>query len=1693
MKRETIDIFDSIREISYRLDASGIIQDMSPNIFTHFGYTREELIGTPIQNLYYNLEDRATVYEAVKKNKGEIHNYELQFKAKDGSPLYILVNMKMIFDEDNNPIGALGSARNYTASRMLSDDKLNESENLLSIMLNKQPECVKILDGKGNLIMMNPAGLEMIEADFLEQVQGACVVDLILPEHKKAYGELHKKVIGGTPAKLQFEIQGLKGTKRWMETSSVPMVLNGKKVHLAHTSDITQRKIAEQRLEKSELILREAQRIAHIGHFEYFVADETFVTSKINDEILGIGDSLEKNVANWLELTHPDFREIAYENFQDAIINKKVLDNQYKIIRQTDKAERWIHSTGEVYSDDSGNPYKVVGVTRDITESINSKEQLEKSEQFLLEAQETGNIGTYDLNLETGIWQASEGMNRIFGIDSDYEKTLDAWVLIIHPEWRDLMADYLTNEVIGKKKKFDKKYKICRISDGAERWVHGHGKLYYDNSGTPCRLTGIIQDITEGKIAEERLENSEQSLREAQRIGRIGTYEFNLAEGVWKISEVGQEIFGIGGDYDNTIDGWLNFFDPEEKDKIIKSFQDTNLNEENIDLIYRIVRPNDGAERWINAIGKIYRDESGKPIKRAGVVHDITERKISEERLANSEESLREAQRIGRIGTYEFDMSKKIFQSSKITDEIFGIDDSYDKSIAGWLNLFDPEDKDQIIQSFHEANANNDTVDLIYKIIRPNDGTVVWVNVIGQIYRDESGKPYKRAGIIHDITQSKISEERLAKSEQELKEAQRIGRIGSYEVNLTDGVWKASEVANEIFGIDENFVRDMEGWYKLMHPDFKDEMKRTFQKVIASKEGMHIKYKIIRHSDGAERWLESIGKVFTDSSGNPYRIAGVNRDITESKIAEERLAKSEQILREAQRIGHIGSYEYFVADEMFTSTGINDEIFGIHEDFDKSLVSWIGLIHSDSVEEVATRFQEFLNDGDNMELSYKIIRPNDGAVRWIHTTFKKYTDALGNPYRLAGVNRDITEQIEYEKELITAKEEAERANSVKDVFLANMSHELRTPLNSLIGYSELLSQTELDASQHEFVANIQTAGSNLSSIVNDIMDLSKIETGSLVMELSPFDLKSSLKQVYSQFKKQATESNLELNLFLDAELPESIVGDQARLNQIVSYLTSNALKFTSKGEVIISAKLLEETNEKYRIKFTVKDTGIGIPEDKIDTIFERFRQAEESSTRKFGGAGLGLNIVKQIVELMHGEIQVTSQVDKGSLFHFTLDFQKENITIIETSAVSIPVVSNPIVSTPITVNSVIENNSEKISILMCEDNILNQNLIKNIMSKYGFDLDIANNGQEGIDLLSQKTYDVILMDLQMPVKDGHQATVEIRGVLKLDTPIIAVTANSLVGEKQKCLEKGMNAYLAKPFKQAELLKLIEEYTGKKVNAVPTSAVVLPSEEHNVAKPIVVLPAVSENKAEEISILMCEDNMLNQNLVKNIARKSGFNLDIACNGQEGIDFLLKKSYNIILMDLQMPIKDGLQAVTEIREELKLDIPIIAMTANSDASEKEKCLEVGMDAYLVKPFKQIEFLELIEKFTKKTKKESLENTAREIDMSYLEDFSGGNIQFKNEMIDLFINSMPSDLDTLEQAILAANFPAVKEMAHHMKSSLSMFCLEEELEQARFIENEAISTMSINEIKDAFAQLKKGILSVVRSMQNMQLLAV
>jgi PAS domain S-box-containing protein len=433
------------------------------------------------------------------------------------------------------------------------------------------------------------------------------------------------------------------------------------------------------------------------------------------------------------------------------------------------------------------------------------------------------------------------------------------------------------------------------------------------------------------------------------------------------------------------------------------------------------------------------------------------------------------------------------------------------------------------------------------------------------------------------------------------------------------------------------------------------------------------------------------------------------------------------------------------------------------------------------------------------------IRHKDGKLTDVLFNGSVYKDEEENVMGVVVVARDITDQKLFENELIEAKRKAEESNQLKESFLANMSHEIRTPMNAIIGFSDILYKRNLGVKEKEFIAIIKTAGENLLKIINDILDISKIEAGMMSFEENNFSIKETFVSLNMMLLEKAKEKNLDLVFSCDEDVPDHVLGDQTRFSQIIINLVGNAIKFTNEGSVQVHGKVSKIDKESALIEFSITDTGIGIPKDKLATIFERFQQAESHTTRKYGGTGLGLSIAKQLIELQGGTLSVKSTLSKGSVFTFFIPFKKLNQ-------------DNKVVDV---VNK--NYNMKELStlkILLTEDNYLNVMLISSLFSENNLKFEVAENGKECIKLLKKNDgstaltncYDIILMDMEMPEMNGYEATTIIRNELKNNIPIIAMTANAMAGEREKCLDLGMNDYISKPIDANLLFEKIYDLT-----------------------------------------------------------------------------------------------------------------------------------------------------------------------------------------------------------------------------------------------------------------------------------------
>ncbi|KAA9346126.1 response regulator [Adhaeribacter soli] len=422
------------------------------------------------------------------------------------------------------------------------------------------------------------------------------------------------------------------------------------------------------------------------------------------------------------------------------------------------------------------------------------------------------------------------------------------------------------------------------------------------------------------------------------------------------------------------------------------------------------------------------------------------------------------------------------------------------------------------------------------------------------------------------------------------------------------------------------------------------------------------------------------------------------------------------------------------------------------------------------------------------------------------TLYQVITDDQGKVTGLSGISFEITDRVKSERTLQKAKDLAEDSVKIKEQFFANMSHEIRTPMNGIMGLTEVLLKMEMTDEQRTYLDAIRTSSERLLVIINDLLDFSKMEAGKLTLHETGFNLRQLIADTVELLSSQAKDRNNRLKVIIDSEIPEEVVGDQVRLSQILTNLIGNAIKFTENGQIRILADLVNTTEEDVLVEFEVQDTGIGIPEDKLASIFESFTQASNETTRKYGGTGLGLTITRQLVEMQGGKLTVRSRVGEGSTFRFALKFKTASEKASGTREI---------------MQEIDPAELGKVRVLLAEDNEINQMLARKVITDWGFELDVASNGRIAVEMLKEKDYDVVLMDMQMPEMDGYEATVYIRNEMgpKSNIPIIAFTAHATKMEIGKCMLAGANAYVSKPLKPAELLNEIYDQVSKEPGVV----------------------------------------------------------------------------------------------------------------------------------------------------------------------------------------------------------------------------------------------------------------------------------
>jgi two-component system sensor histidine kinase/response regulator len=748
-------------------------------------------------------------------------------------------------------------------------------------------------------------------------------------------------------------------------------------------------------------------------------------------------------------------------------------------------------------------------------------------------------------------------------------------------------------------------------------------------------------------------------------------------------------------------------------------------------------------------------------------------------------------------------------------------------------------------------------------------------------------------------------------------------------------------------------------------------------------------------------------------------VLALYQDISERIEAQRALRESEELFRTVSAAAPIGIFCTSANGKILYTNKRWEEMTG-RSAADAMRHGWADAVHPED----RTAVEKLWESGFALQMELRdqcrFLTP-EGHVNWVQWQTKALVAPDGTLKGYVGVIEDITQRRAAEQRLMEAKEAAEAASRAKSEFLANMSHEIRTPMNGILGMTDLALDTELRPEQREYLEMVRSSADSLLGIINDILDFSKIEAGRMDIESVSFSLLDCLESALQPLAVRAQQKGLEVNWALEGDIPEFLMGDPTRLRQILINLAGNAIKFTKEGEVSVRAQRLPSEDGLIHIRFSVCDTGIGIPKEKQQQIFDAFSQADSSTTREFGGTGLGLSISARLIHLMKSEIKLESALGQGSTFTFTVPF-----SIGSAAVPALPAITHA---------AIVDGRA-----LVVDDNEINRSLLMQLLPQWGLLTTCAANGAEALDLFRKSVeqgapFTVVLLDQNMPGMDGYAVAEKIRLFPKEEQPLIVILSSAPASvEPARLKELGIERSLIKPLRRAALYEAIRQDLE-----LPALSAKIP------------IPSEEIGKTPGLRLLIVEDNRVNQKLATRLLEKMGHHVTLAINGREAIELLKPHSFDLVLMDIQMPVMGGVEATQKIRHAERTSgghIPIIAMTAHAMAGDAEKYLSVGMDGYVSKPVRAGFLRAEIDRLARPALGETPGPKHHEekhmpnavIDLTELLARVENDRELMRDLLVIFKEEFPRHLQALRAAVDSLDGEKVAAEAHALKGMLS-----------------------------------------------------
>jgi len=1308
--------------------------------------------------------------------------------------------------------------------------------------------------------------------------------------------------------------------------------------------------------------------------------------------------------------------------------------------------------------DDEGRITGHFGVQVDVTERNRDQERLEQamrhSSMYVWEVDDTG-VFSY----------VGSGVERVLGYRPDELIGIKSCFDLLPVEDRDA-AVAAFREMFREYISFESHEALNISKTGRKVWLSTSGQPVMKPDGTLKGYRGT--DISISKLKESQ----EQYSSLVENIPGI-TYRCKLDKD-WTMlfmSDAAHDVSGFPADdfLHNAVRSYESVIHSDDRRCVEESIHAAVEESRHWDIEYRIVHK-DGEIRWVQERGNGNSDARGNVAYLDGFVLDVTERKKAEDALRESELRFSVAVEGTEAGIWDWDILKNEVVFSVQWKAMLGYTDAeIENSFAGWKNLWHPDDVAAIEKALTDhMNGLTKKYEIVHRCWH-KDGDWRWIMTRGKILRNADEKPIRWIGTNIDITHRKRAEEELFLSEQN----QRIllDNIQTQIWYLTDettyGTLNQAHADFNGVKIEELAFKNL---YDIFPKDLADVCKQSNTEVFGTKKTVHTQ-EWMPHVSGEKRLISIIKTPRLRPDGSVEYVVCSAEDVTEQKQAEHTIQEQSEL----QKLLMAVSNEFINVPLTQTDEVINTALatLGRFTNTDRSYI-----FNYDHEERVCNNTYEWCGDGIIPQIEQQQGTPFDAVPDWIeaHLAGKPMhiADLLALPAN-SGVRQvlepqgiqsilalpmmdgnscigfvgfdavkskhifsdneqkllqlfalmlvNVFNRNQIETELTASRQQAEAASKAKSEFLANMSHEIRTPLNGVIGFTDLLKNTPLSPVQLQYVDNANVSGHTLLGIINDILDFSKIEAGMLHLEMIKTDMVELLEDSVDIVKFQSGKKNLELLLHIDQSMPRFAVTDPIRLKQILANLLGNAVKFTEKGEVELKVQFEALEDGKGKLSFFVRDTGIGITEEQKSKLFKAFSQADSSTTRKFGGTGLGLIISDLIAKKLGGKILVDSKQGEGTTFHFEIVTEMEEGTRLERGSLE-PVKR----------------------CLIIDDNANNRLILEEMLANWSICCESCDNGLTALKLLeTSKPFDVIICDYNMPYIDGLETIGMIREKLKLPAdkqPIILLHSSSDDAElHKKCEELGVRFRLTKPVKghdlHAYLCQVHEPQKNRKENIVSTT------------------PKAQTALSGSVNILIAEDVEMNMMMITALITQlyPEAILHEALNGVEAVRLMSEVSPDLIFMDVQMPEMDGLEATDKIRtleKESGVHVPIVALTAGAFKGEMEKCLDAGMDDFLSKPVEPQKIKAVLEKhligkndIVKQVMSEQAEPDAVHFCRETLLARTGSE-DLVIQLIGIALNDFPEKIEKLNLSIQDGDIKRIRGITHQFRgTALNMGC--------------------------------------------------